>query len=240
MMRWILLVSLLVQSAPPQSEADKIEAALKKFGERKYRILEKGKETGTLTLKTRVETRDKEKRVILEDRMEMKNGKLDADLELTEESSLDKLLLIRAARSGTAPDDEAKASVIQRGGDAFMSANGQHLIIRDTKTAIGERAVMRLVCLKEQKVGDTFRADVLVLDPMDWQEGRRFKCVAKEVVDVGDRKIETFKWEEKYAGTSSLSGKEIDVNINNAYWVGPDGYPVRMKLGEVEMHIDAK
>jgi hypothetical protein len=38
---------LLILAAPAQSEAEKLEAALKRFGERNYKIFKDGKESGS-------------------------------------------------------------------------------------------------------------------------------------------------------------------------------------------------
>ena len=55
-MRMILAALLLAQAAPAQSEADKLEAALKKFGNRTYGMFVSNAKAGQLTMKTRVET----------------------------------------------------------------------------------------------------------------------------------------------------------------------------------------
>src|SRR5687767_11598527 len=145
-MKIILSALFHLQAAPAQSEADKLEAALKKFGDRTYRIVEEGKETGTMTLKTSIERDGDKMAAVFEDRADMKIGDFQLTMTLNEKASLDGLRLISATRKGKTPDGDVDWRVSVRGGKAAMKVEDREQTIDVTARTVGELAVMRLVC----------------------------------------------------------------------------------------------
>jgi hypothetical protein len=239
-MRLFLAGILLVGAAPAQSEADKLEAALKKFGERTYSIKEAGQSTGTMTLKTRIEAGDDGKVAVFEDQIAAKTGDTETSVAISERASLNGLALIRGARNGK--DSEGKFDWTGRiqDDDALLNVHGQMLVLRDAKGALGEQAVMRLVCAKEQKVGAEFKCKVLLLAPACVDEPHEFRCVAKETLEIGGAKREAFKWQQKWEGEAILKGESIKAKVDNSYWVGPDGTLLQFTSGRKTLTLDAK
>jgi len=94
--------------------------------------------------------------------------------------------------------------------------------------------------MADQKVGAAIQADLLVLDPVDYQRKQEIRCVAAETLDVGGKKTETFKWLDKREGQSVLSGQPIPYKFDNTYWVAKDGNLVKFTTGSMEMVLDAK
>lgn len=240
-MRMVLAAVLLVQAATAQSETDKVEAALKKFGTRTYRILEKGKPVGTFSLKTTLVEEDGLKLAVFEDRLETKVGESTRTVDFSEKATLKGLAL----HWGTQKDSASKATsdpvITIRDGDGHVSTSATgNMLLKKVAGALGERALFRLVCMKEQKVGAVIEVHALVLEPIDYQMDRTVKGVAKENLEVGGRKIAAFKWVDKRDGSSILTGKPVAVPIDNTYWVGPDGALVKFKCGSLEMTFESK
>src|SRR6266850_5474002 len=99
-MRALLAAILLLQAAPAQSEADKLEAALKRFGDRSYLILANGEKLGTSTLKTRVEKVDGRSVAVLEDAFKIDAGGDTGFMRTLEKAMLDRLRLISTSQTG--------------------------------------------------------------------------------------------------------------------------------------------
>lgn len=240
-MRLVLVTLLLLQAAPAQSEADKLEAALRKFGNRTYKILLKGEPVGTYALKTRVAEEEGQKLAFLEDRLETKIGETVRTTDYTEKAVLKGLALHWTTQTDTALEGKSVPVIAIKDGDGHVSTTaGKRMHLKAVAGALGERALFRLVCMKEQKIGATLKVNALVLEPIDYQMDREVKCVAKETLSIGGRKIAAFKWEDKRDGSSILTGKPVPVPIDNAYWVGPDGALVKFKIGPLEMVPEAK
>jgi hypothetical protein len=236
-MRALLSVILLLLAAPAQSERDKLEASLKKFGDRTYRIMENGKKVGMCTLKTRIATEDGRRLAIFEDRIEKQSSDANLFLDFTEMATLNGLRLDWATRAdGGAKEDDPSISI--REGDGYVTSDLGNLLLRKVEGAVGERALIRLVCMQTQKVGVVLKADVLVLDPIDYQRNQELRCEAKETLDIGGKKVEAHKWEDKRSGKSVLSGKPVPYKFDNAYWVGPDGALVKFTSGSMEMILE--
>jgi hypothetical protein len=235
----LLAASLLLQSAtaPAQSEADKLEAALKKFGDREYRITDRGRALGKMSLKTRFEKEKDRTVAVFEDTVIDEAGTGAIGVLLEETASLEGLKLIRTSRTS---EDKTEAGASIRDGDAYLSGKEGQLIIRDVRNALGERAVLRLVGMKVQKVGETFQANVFVLESPSDELVHDFKCVAKETIEIGGKKVEAFKWEQKWKGKAIRGGESVDAAVDNAYWVGTDGTLLRFKIGSNEMTLNVK
>ena len=236
-MRLVFLAILALQAAPAQSESDKLEAALKKFGDRKYRVTEGGKPTGTMTLKTKLEKDGDGKIAVFEDTVIVDTGTGAVEVLLEEMASLDGLKLIGTSRTS---DNKIQIAASIRDGDAILTGKDGHLIIRNVRNALGELAVLRLVGMKEQKVGGTFKANVFVLESPSDELVHDFKCVAKETIEIGGKKVDAFKWEQKWKGKAIRDGADEDAAVENAYWVAADGTLLRFKIGPKEMTLDAK
>ncbi|HEU4339761.1 MAG TPA: hypothetical protein VFS19_06805 [Planctomycetota bacterium] len=232
----LLAALILLQAAPAQTEADKFEAALKKFGERTYRITEKGKAVGAMTLKTRIEKDGDRKVAVLEDTVEFDVGHAAVEINVKETAALDGLNLIFAER--TAGKIEITASI--RDGDAYLTVDQSQWLIRNIRNVQGELSVLRIVGMKKQEVGSAFKADVFVLESPSDELNHDFKCVAKETIEIGGKKVEAFKWEQKWKGKAIRGGESVDASIENTYWIGADGTLLRFKIGQNEMTLDAK
>ena len=235
----VLPVILIVLLA--QSPEEKLEAALKKFGDRNYKVLQNGKESGTMILKTRVEKEGEARVAVMEDRIEIKAGDADMHMAFTERASLKGLRLISAKRTGKVPgaDIDWWASVAD--GKASLRVEDRKQTIDAPDGTIGELAIMRLISAAEQKVGSTFKADVLVMASENLDKGHEFRCVAKETLEIGGAKREAYKWEETWEGKITRNGMTATSKTANTYWASPDGYPLRSIIGPgMEVVIDAK
>jgi len=244
-MRWLLLSTLLVQSAPAQSEADKLEAALKKFGDRNYRLKIAGKDWGTMTLKTRIEKECDQRRVLFEDSSVVGEVGEKSFHEIKESASIDRLRLIssRYELANKAHAELLIATVDRSKGK--ISVNGLESSIEITSSTIGEQAIYRLVCAAEQKVGNSFKVDILSLTAETLQADSSFRCIAKERIEIGGKQLEAFKWENKgsWKITKKVAGREppLTLSVDNTYWVSPDGYLLRQTgMRGLEMVLDAK
>jgi hypothetical protein len=224
-----------------QSPEDKLEAALKKFGERNYKILKDSKENGIMTLKTRVEEEGETKVAVFEDRVEMKAGEAEISMSLIEKASLKGLRLISGKRTGKVPGGQIDWWVSVAEGKASLRVDDRQQTIDVTEGTVAELAVLRLVCAAEQKVGESFKADVLVMVAERVDRGHEFKCVAKETLEIGGAKRDAYKWEETWEGTMTINGKTGTSKTANTYWAGSDGYPLRAILGPgMEVVLDVK
>jgi hypothetical protein len=233
-----LLAAVLVL-VPAQSERETLVAALKKFGEQTFRIMEGGKKVGTYTLKTRIDLEDGQRLAVFEDRIDKHSDSSTVTLDLIEKATLDGLRLQWATRAdGGVKEDDTTIEI--RDGDGHVASDLGNILLKKVAGALGERALIRFVCVQKQEVGNSFKADLLVLDPVDYQRGQEIKCVAKETIEVGGKKVVAHKWEDKREGESILSGKPIAYKFDNAYWVGPDGTIVKFRSGSMEMILEPK
>jgi len=243
-MRWLLLSTLLVQSATAQSEADKLEAALKKFGERTYRMSEAGTEVGTVTLRSKVRKEGDRKVAVLEAEFKVKVEEMEAAMTFVECADLDGLKFLSARRSGNTPDRKLDSHVTVKEGKALLKdgdAESSHAIGKETT---GDLASVWLVCAAEQKKDAAFKLDVLNLAMPGHEPGHVFACLGKETIEIGGKKVEAFKWVEKgeWKHSIKVGGKDFERNskVENHYWVNPEGYLVRFTSGRTEATLDAK
>ena len=240
----LLAASLLLQSAPApaQSEADKLEAALKKFGDRKYRLFTMGKETGHLSMKTRIETEGDQKVAVFEDKGDVKiEDKVEGGT-MTERLALVGPRILSITSKDAGGRNEVAISI--REGKATIKKGEDTKVLNVTNSSIGMGSVYRMVCTQEQKVGGTFKIDHL--GPEGFSTGHEFRCVGREQLEIAGVKHNAFKWELKGEGDIEMPGVENSTySFDNAYWVSPDGYLLRMAAfdeGKIvnEMILDAK
>lgn len=233
----LLLFMLLLQAAPAQTEADKTEAALKKFGDRTYRVMEGSKATGTMTLKTRIERIGDQKVAIFEDRLERKVGDALEAVTITETSKLDGLGLIRGESATSSPAGDVEASVSVRDGDAYTSGPDGMLMLLNVEGFMGILAPARVLSMKTQEVGATFKANVVLWTTPSGNSSHEFRCVSKESLEVDGKKIDAFKWEVKWKGKLI---KGADRSIKKEYWIGADGTLLQFRTESALMVLDAK
>lgn len=235
---------LLLQAAPAQSEADKLEAALKKFGDRTYRIREGGKPTGTLTLKTRIEKAGDRKVAVLEDKYAVKMDGVDTGMTYRETASLEGLRLVSAHHKGVSPEGNVECKIVLRDGKAKLMDNGENPTIDIGPNTVGELAVLRLVCAAEQKRGTNFKADLLSLMVPAFEPGHAFRCIGPEQLQIDGKKFDVFKWEQKgeWKHKVTIEGQETTLasEVDKSYWVSPDGHLVRFRSDSMEMTIETK
>ncbi|HKS17397.1 MAG TPA: hypothetical protein VJU16_08805 [Planctomycetota bacterium] len=234
-MKWILGCLLLL---PAPQEAAKVEAAIKKFGERTYRILEKGNAVGKCTLKSRIGEMEGITVAIFEDKIE-RTGDTPQVLDYTEKAALKGLRLRWATRENDGFKEDDPTVIIEEGDARVTSPEGNMTLVK-VEGVRGERSLIRLLCMAEQKVGSVVQSDLLVLEPVDYQRRQEVKCVAAETIDVGGKKVATFKWVDKRKGRSILSGQPIAYDFDNAYWIAADGALVKFTSGSLEMVLESK
>ena len=243
-MRTLIAAILLLQAAPPQSEKDKLEAALKKFGERTYRISDLGTEVGTVTLRSRIQKEGDRNVAVLEVEFKIKVEGQEVAMTFAETAELDGLRFVSARRTGSTPDGRMETQVTVKDGKAVIKDGDDettHAIGRDT---IGDLAPFWLLCAAEQKKDATFKRDVLNLIMPGYEPGHVYTCAGPETIDVGGRKVETFKWTEKgeWKHPMKIDGKDMLMpsKVDNSYWVGAEGCLVRFTSGRTELTLVTK
>jgi len=82
--------------------------------------------------------------------------------------------------------------------------------------------MIRLLCAQEQKEGRSFKVDMFDIDMFGVQKDHAFTCSGKETIEIGGKKFDAFKWQEKW------TTKE-DYHRTRTYWVSVDGYLLRRK-----------
>src|ERR1043166_9526521 len=96
-------------------------AALKKAGDRSYKITMGGESVGTLTMKTRVEKKGNSTVAIFEDQMEMARGGDKMQMTMKETAALSHLRILSAQRGGKDMDWSVSIS----GNKAVMKVEGR-------------------------------------------------------------------------------------------------------------------
>lgn len=240
-----LLAAILLVPFQAQSEADKLEAALKKFGDRSYLLLVNGKKVGTLTLKTRIEKEGGRSVAVFEDRFAMTLEGVEMVLAVTEKASTQGLRLISAKRTTKEGGKEVDWTVSVEGTKASLQSGGRKQTLDVTEATIGEQAMVRLVCVAEQKEGVAFAVDVMSGVDDQLQRAHSFRCLGKEQVEIGGKKFDAFKWENKgeWKIVRKVGDEEVpgSTSVNNTFWVSPDGYLLRSTgAGASEFVLDAK
>jgi hypothetical protein len=226
--RTLLAVALLLQAAPAQSEAEKSEAALKKFGDRTYIMaLSSGDKMGRVTMKTRIEKEGGRRVAVFEETMiePFQGGKVTGTM--IEKAALDGLRLLSIKWE--------KDTIKVEGTKATLVFDGKKETLDVTETVIGEMAVLRKVCAAEQKEGAEFKVDVLNPPAHEFQAGRTFRCEGKVQIELGGRKQEAFRWKEK--SQEGQTGMQVD----NTYWVSPAGFLLKyIGLGGIAYSLEAR
>lgn len=228
-MRMILAVLLLLTSAPAQSEADKLEAALKKFGTRTYVMsLSSGEKMGTKTLKTSV-VAEKGRKIAVFEEFTLENGKPSGTT--VERADLNGLKLISIKITILGDGKPSLNTISVEGTKATLRFTGdEDKKVDVTDKTVGDEALLRLVCAAEQKEGAELKLDVLSWPLRQVEPGRSLKCEGQKKVEIGGKKLDAFLWTE--AG---------HVEGGYKYWVSPDGYPLRwIGLGGVSHVLTSK
>ena len=219
-----LLAAILLVPFQAQSEADKLEAALKKFGDRKYQMFVEGKKSGTLFLKTRFEVEHGRKMAVFEDSVgELKDEDKAREGAMTLRVALDGFRLISVKGASASGKDELE--IINRDGVATIKSGGEEKTISVTPATIAYMSMFRILCVQEQKVGSVYKADVL--DARHLEKGHEFRCVSKETIEIDGAKHEAFKWRQTWEGKVKILDNELPCKVDNSYWVSPDGYLLR-------------
>lgn len=227
-MRFLLAGLLLTQAAPAQSEAEKMEAALKKFGTRTYSALLEGKNAGTRTLKATVVT-EKDRKVAVLEATEVERGKqTDAALEKAELKGL-KLISMKVTTAKPAKADENTLKVEGLKASMRLPDTEPALEFDVTENTVGDLGFLLRVCAAEQKEGAA-----LTLDLLSWGipqvQNLTLKCEGKKQVDVGGKKVDAYLW----AGKNCL-------DFELKYWISPDGYLLRWVEAEtIEYVLESK
>jgi hypothetical protein len=220
----LLATILLAQAAPAQSEADQMEAALKKFGDRTYSIIIGGEPEGFRTLKTSVITDQGRKVVVLEVKEEGQSGKTVRTT--IERAELNGIKLISVETTGFVGKSETSTIKVD-GLKATLKYAGEEVKdVAITDRTVGEEALLRRVCAAEQKEGTELVVDVLRWPAPDLERARTLKCEGLKPVEIRGKKVDAYLWTESWGAK---------------YWVSPDGYLVRWTgPGGVDYVLDAK
>jgi len=220
-LRMLLAALLLLQAGPAQSEADKLEAALKKFGDRTYSRIIDGEQAGFRNLKTSVITEMGRKIAVFEESEEESGKTLHTTVEKAELNGL-KLLSVKVT------NHLAEVSMITVDGlKATLKYTGdEDNVIAVTDNTVGEEALLRLVCAAERKEGAELKLDVLRYPARRLETARTLKCEGKKRVEIRGKKLDAYLWTEPWGGK---------------YWVSPDGYLLRwIGPGGADYVLDAK
>jgi hypothetical protein len=209
-----------------------MEAALKKVGDRSYKISMEGESVGTLTMKTRIEKKGNGKVVVFEDQMEMARGGEKMQMTMKETAALSHLRILSAQRGGKDMDWSVSVS----GNKAVLKVEGREQTVELTEGAVGESGLLRILCAAEQKEKASFKVDVLSMTSERLEKDHHFTCLGKETVEVGGKKIDAFKWEEKGEWKITRNGIAGTSSVDNSYWVSAEGYLVR-SIGPNGMEI---
>ncbi|HKS17396.1 MAG TPA: hypothetical protein VJU16_08800 [Planctomycetota bacterium] len=228
-MRFLLAGMILVQAAPAQSEADKLEAALKKFGNRTYQFLVEGKKVGTRTLKTAI-IEETDRKVAVFEVKDTAGGKQTGTVVENADLRGLRLLYVKVTTSMKTKGDENTLTV--EGLKATMRLpKVEPMIIDVTAKTIGEEALLRLVCAAEQKEGAVLKFDLLTWGIPQVEEGRTLKCEGKTQVEIGGKKFDAYLW----------TGKDPVLDSTYKYWVSPEGYLLRwFESDKIEYVLESK
>ena len=232
-MRKLLLI-LLIQAAPAQSEAEKLEAALKKFGDRTYGMYVSGRKSGLLKMKTKVETVDGRRLAIFEDSIiEPAVGGTETG-KVTEKSSLEGLRLSSVRRVSVMSGSRIIDTFTIEGSKAVLRSAGEQKILDVPASTMGDLGVLRRVCAEEQKKGATFTVEVLSHAAQELQT-RDLRCDGDVDVEIAGKKQPAMRWSER--GREGQPG----ANVKNMYWVSAAGYLLKyVGPGGVEYLLESK
>jgi len=233
-MRALLAAALLLQAAPAQSEADKLEAALKKFGNRTYGMFVSGKKAGQLTMKTRIETEDGRRIAVFEDSMVEPATGGQVTGTVIEKASLDGLRLVSLRWVSGAAGKKTMDTITVQGTKATVRSEGGKKTFDIPEKTLGELAVLRRVCAVEQTKGATFTFDVLG-HATQALESRELRCDGEVEIEIAGKKQQAIRWREQ-----TQEGK-TGAQVKNTYWVSPAGHLLKyIGLGGVEYVLESK
>jgi len=112
--------------------------------------------------------------------------------------------------------------------------DGERKTLDVPEKTVGEQAVLRLVCSAAQERGAFIPIDVLSQTTGEL-ESRELRCEGKVDVEVGDKKMEAIRWQEK--GQEGKPGGQV----KNTYWVSPAGHLLKfVGAGGVEYILESK
>ncbi|HKS17395.1 MAG TPA: hypothetical protein VJU16_08795 [Planctomycetota bacterium] len=232
MMRMLLAALLLLP--PAQSEADKLEAALKKFGNRTYGMYVSGKKAGLLKLKTKIETEGGRRLAIFEDSMtEPATGGTVTGI-VTEKASLDGLRLSTLRWVSILDGRRSIDSVTVEGSKAVVIREGEKKTLTVPEKTMGESGLLRQICAVEQKKGEILNVEILN-HVMQELESRELKCDGEVDIEIAGKKQVAFRWREQ------LQEGKSGANVRNTYWVSAAGHLLKyIGLGGVEYVLESK
>jgi hypothetical protein len=233
-MRMMLAALLLLAPEPAQSEADKLEAALKKFGNRTYGMYVSGKKAGLLKLKTKVETEGGRRLAIFEDSMtEPATGGTVTGI-VTEKASLDGLRLSSVRWVSILDGRRSVDSITVEGAKAVVIREGDKKTLDVPEKTMGESGLLRRVCAVEQKKGEILNVEILN-HVMQELESRELRCDGEVDIEIAGKKQPAFRWREQ------LQEGKAGANVKNTYWVSSAGHLLKyIGLGGVEYVLEAK
>ncbi|HEU4339762.1 MAG TPA: hypothetical protein VFS19_06810 [Planctomycetota bacterium] len=231
-----LIASLLLLQAPPaQTETEKLEAQLKKFGNRTYAMYVSGRKAGKLTMKSKLETEDGRRIVVFEDiRLETSAGGT-VKVTVTEKASVEGVRLISSRRVTDSDGRKALDLITVTGSKAAVRFDDEkRKELEIPEKTVGEQAVLRLVCSAVQEKGTFIAIDVLSQFTGEL-ESRELKCEGKVDIEIGDRKVEAIRWQER--GQAGKPGG----HVKNTYWVSSAGHLLKyVGGGGVEYVLESK
>ena len=224
-MQIILAAALLLQAAPTQAE--RIEAALKKMTDREYRMVGSEGEIGTMTFKQRIETEGGRKVAVLEFVARMtRDGKTEEGT-MSVKADLDGLRFL-SMKSVDPSGKAGPALEVKDGKVEVKTLGGVAKSIDVTSTTVLEMSLLRLPGVLEQKVGSTLKVDVLDLSSMN--KDYELKCLERTTLELAGTKHDAFKW--RLTGKSQLdlpSGPEV-FKVTYNFWVNPEGVLLRYAM----------
>ena len=230
----ILASVLLIQAAPAQSEADRMESALKKFGNRTYGMYVSGKKAGLLKMKTRIESEGGRRLAIFEDSMTEPATGGTVTGTVTEKASLDGLRLSSLRWVSVLDGRRSIESITVEGTQAVVILEGEKKTLDVPGKTMGESGLLRRLCAVEQRKGDILNVDILSHVTHEL-ESRQLKCDGEVDIEIAGRKQAAFRWREQVE-----EGKS-GANVKNTYWVSSAGHLVKyIGLGGVEYVLEAK
>ena len=208
-----MLIALIALLQAP--DAAQIGAAVRKAGERRYRLVEDGKTVGTVTLKTKVDGAS----VVFEDTFDMMGRKM----AMRETARLEDLSLVSASRKMEGVDWTLRVE----GKKALMKVEGRDTTLDLPGPVLGELAALRLVAAAPRKEGATSKRDIVSFPGEELRKDVEFRCAGKEEVELGGKKRPAFKWTEKWRHESTVDGVKRISSVDLAFWVSPDGVILR-------------
>jgi hypothetical protein len=231
-MRLLIALLLLV---PPQSEADKLEESLKKFGNRTYGMFVSGRKAGKLTMKSKIETDGGKRIVVFEDVRSETSGGGTVKQTVTEKADIEGLRLLSSRRVTDSAGRKTLDLITVTGTKAGVRFDDEKRKELDVpEKTIGEQAVLRLVCAAAAERGALLQVEVLSQATGEL-ESRELRCEGTVDVEIGDRKVEAVRWREK-----GYEGKPGG-HVKNTYWVSPAGHLLKyVGAGGVEYVLESK